>query len=158
QTVIALGHRGRWNREVIAAGERRLLDWIKANPAYQAAGDLIVMGYNSPMTTTARQFFEIQLPVEKATQEWTSVPCNKVQKLPFLSRGRQDIRRRWRRGALLFRASPCAGRRGRSWANSASRRARGAASAIRGRFLQGADRFAQARGRSTSAARFRSRR
>jgi hypothetical protein len=69
QTVIALGHRGRWNREVIAAGERRLLDWIKANPEYQAAGDLIVMGYNSPMTPTARQFFEIQLPVEKAAQK-----------------------------------------------------------------------------------------
>ncbi len=69
QTVIALGHRGRWNREVIAAGERRLRDWLKANPEYREAGDLIVMGYNSPMTPTARQFFEIQLPVEKAESE-----------------------------------------------------------------------------------------
>lgn len=68
-TVIALGHRGRWNRDVIAKGEQRLRDWIKANPDYQAAGDLIVMGYNSPMTPTARQFFEIQLPVKKAASE-----------------------------------------------------------------------------------------
>lgn len=68
QTVIALGHRGRWNREVIAAGEARLREWMKANPEYRAAGDLIVMGYNSPMTPTARQFFEIQLPVEKAVE------------------------------------------------------------------------------------------
>jgi hypothetical protein len=26
------------------------------------------MGYNSPMTPTARQFFEIQLPVKKAVR------------------------------------------------------------------------------------------
>jgi hypothetical protein len=65
QTVIALGNRGRWHREAIAAGERRLRKWIEANPEYEATGDLIVMGYNSPMTPAARQFFEIQLPVEK---------------------------------------------------------------------------------------------
>ena len=56
QTVIALGHRGRWNRQVIAAGERRLLDWVKANPEYRSARDVIGMGYKSPMTPTARHF------------------------------------------------------------------------------------------------------
>ncbi|MBL9164684.1 MAG: heme-binding protein [Planctomycetaceae bacterium] len=66
QTVVALGQRGRWNRDVVAAGERRLRAWLEANPDYTAKGDVILMGYNSPMTPTARQFFEIQLPVEKA--------------------------------------------------------------------------------------------
>jgi hypothetical protein len=69
QVVVALGRRGRWNREVLADGERRLRDWIKANPGYRECGGLIVMGYNSPMVPTAQQFFEIQLPVEKAEKE-----------------------------------------------------------------------------------------
>lgn len=63
--VISLGHRGLWTRDVIAAGEKRLREWIEANPDYRASGNLIVMGYNSPMTPAKRQFIEIQLPVEK---------------------------------------------------------------------------------------------
>lgn len=69
QTVVALGQRGRWNRDAVAAGERRLRDWVKANPDYRATGDVVLMGYNSPMTPTARQFFELQLPVEKIEQK-----------------------------------------------------------------------------------------
>lgn len=65
RTVISLGHRGLWTRDVIAAGEKRLRDWLEANPDYRAAGNLIVMGYNSPMTPAKQQFIEIQIPVEK---------------------------------------------------------------------------------------------
>lgn len=68
QTVVALGQRGRWNREIITQGERLLRDWLKDHPDYEASGEVAVMGYNSPMTPTARQFFEIQLPVEKVDQ------------------------------------------------------------------------------------------
>lgn len=66
RTVISLGHRGLWTRDVIAAGEKRLRKWLEANSDYRASGNLIVMGYNSPMTPATRQFIEIQLPVEKA--------------------------------------------------------------------------------------------
>jgi hypothetical protein len=69
ETVIALGQRGRWNRDKIAAGESILREWIKAHPEYRASGDVILMGYNSPMTPTSRQFFEIQLPIEQVERK-----------------------------------------------------------------------------------------
>jgi hypothetical protein len=68
-TVIALGRRGRWNRETIVAGESILREWLKAHPEYKASGDVRLMGYNSPMTPTSRQFFEIQLPIEQVKRE-----------------------------------------------------------------------------------------
>ncbi|BBO33372.1 hypothetical protein PLANPX_2984 [Lacipirellula parvula] len=69
QSVVALGQRGRWNRKKVAHGEQLLRQWLKANPKYEAVEGVVLMGYNSPMTPTARQFFEIQLPVIEASAE-----------------------------------------------------------------------------------------
>lgn len=69
QKVVALGQRGRWSRKRVAEGEQLLREWLKDNPKYQAAGGVVLMGYNSPMTPTARQFFEIQLPLIETEAE-----------------------------------------------------------------------------------------
>jgi hypothetical protein len=66
QSVVALGQRGRWSRQKVDDGEQILRQWLKANPKYEAVGGVVLMGYNSPMTPTSRQFFEIQLPVIEA--------------------------------------------------------------------------------------------
>jgi hypothetical protein len=63
--VVALGMRGSMSREAMAAGDQRLRQWLAAHPEYAADGDLIVMGYNSPMVPRKESFMEVQLPVRK---------------------------------------------------------------------------------------------
>lgn len=67
EMVVALGHRGSRDKKVIAEGERRLRAWLAEHPEYESNGNLVVMGYNSPMVPPKSQFFEIQLPVKQSS-------------------------------------------------------------------------------------------
>lgn len=67
--VVALGMRGSMSRDAMAAGEQRLRQWLTAHPEYAADGDLIVMGYNSPMVPRQDSFMEVQLPVRKVAEK-----------------------------------------------------------------------------------------
>lgn len=68
ETVVALGYRGDLRKGAIDDGRQRLLRWLKDHPEYEAAGDLVVMGYNSPMVPDARSFMEVQLPIRKTAR------------------------------------------------------------------------------------------
>jgi hypothetical protein len=61
--VVSIGCRGRESEVRIAAGQAALLEWILARPDLTVAGDLRVMGYNSPMVRGNRRYFEVQIPV-----------------------------------------------------------------------------------------------
>lgn len=64
-TVLTIGSRGYDNPTRIAELKQRLEDWLAANPEWQTAGDLRVMGYNSPSVAAAKRCFEVQLPVRR---------------------------------------------------------------------------------------------
>ena len=63
--VVALGIRGRPSPNEMRDAQSRLEKWISYEADYKAAGPIRLMGYNSPMVPRDRQFFEIQIPLEK---------------------------------------------------------------------------------------------
>ena len=64
QTVISIGVRGETTRQKILSARGRLMEWIDVNSArYRPAGEMRVMGYNSPFVSPARKYFEVQIPV-----------------------------------------------------------------------------------------------
>lgn len=67
-TVISLGAIGNDRPAVVEAMLARLHGWLAANPAYEAAGPMRTMGYNSPMVPNDERFFEVQLPVRRREQ------------------------------------------------------------------------------------------
>jgi hypothetical protein len=67
QTVISIGVRGERTRQKIVSARGRLMEWIDVNSArYRPAGEMRVMGYNSPFVPPARKYFEVQIPVTVA--------------------------------------------------------------------------------------------
>lgn len=68
-TVVALGVRGEMSPDAMVEGEKTLRAWLAAHPEFEASGDLIVMGYNSPMVPRTESFMEIQLPVRRGAGE-----------------------------------------------------------------------------------------
>ena len=70
--VLSMGMRGRDTQQRITKTRAALEDWLADSPDWRAAGELRVMGYNSPMVWGNRRFFEVQLPVariSKASEE-----------------------------------------------------------------------------------------
>jgi hypothetical protein len=64
QTVLSIGVRGDRTRQKLLDARQRLTEWINANSAaYQPAGQMRVMGYNSPFVPRDRRYFEVQIPV-----------------------------------------------------------------------------------------------
>lgn len=66
-TVVSAGVRGLRSKKVLAETADRLERWIEANSDYEAAGPVRVMGYNSPFVLATRQYFEVQIPIRKAS-------------------------------------------------------------------------------------------
>ena len=66
-TVLSLGAIGDDRRDRVEEMRHRLLAWLAANPQWVVAGPLRTMGYNSPMVSRDRRYFEVQLPVHDAT-------------------------------------------------------------------------------------------
>jgi hypothetical protein len=63
-TFVSLGLRGKRTRESLMDDRSRLTEWLAANSArYERAGELRVMGYNSPFVPAARRYYEVQIPV-----------------------------------------------------------------------------------------------
>lgn len=63
QRVLAIGVRGDASPAAIAAANEQLTAWIKRHDELEAAGPVVVMGYNSPMVRGDQRFFEVQLPL-----------------------------------------------------------------------------------------------
>ena len=64
-TVVSVGMRGSPSSENIESARRWLLEKIKTTPqAYEIAGELKVMGYNSPFMPEKLRYYEVQLPLK----------------------------------------------------------------------------------------------
>ena len=68
-TVVSVGMRGSPSSENIESARRWLLEKIKTTPqAYEIAGELKVMGYNSPFMPEKLRYYEVQLPLKLPTK------------------------------------------------------------------------------------------
>lgn len=62
--AVSVGARGDWSRSSME-DSRKLIDrWLETHPQYESAGDLRVMGYNSPSMPRAKRYHEVQMPVK----------------------------------------------------------------------------------------------
>jgi len=61
--VASIGLRGRRTEARVQDAKRAIEAWLAKQAGLEAAGNLRVMGWNGPMTPTARSYFEVQLPV-----------------------------------------------------------------------------------------------
>ena len=66
QVVVSIGVRGPRSPAVLGDARGRLQSWLNAKAQYRSAGAMRVMGYNSPSVPTDKQYFEVQIPIEKA--------------------------------------------------------------------------------------------
>jgi hypothetical protein len=64
RAAVSIGCRGRRTQQSINQAQKSLLDWLEEHSGeYVADGPLRVMGYNSPFTPAAKQYYEVQIPV-----------------------------------------------------------------------------------------------
>jgi SOUL heme-binding protein len=63
--VLSIGAIGDDRRDRVEELRDRLLAWLGQNPEWEVAGALRTMGYNSPMVSRDRRYFEAQLPVRR---------------------------------------------------------------------------------------------
>ena len=67
--VVSVGMRGSPGSENIESARRWLLEKIKTTPqAFEIAGELKVMGYNSPFMPEKLRYYEVQLPLKLPTK------------------------------------------------------------------------------------------
>jgi len=65
-TVVSLGLRGGRTPDKVAEARKRLLVWLDEHAdRYAPAGEIRVMGYNSPFVFGNRRFFEVEIPIEE---------------------------------------------------------------------------------------------
>lgn len=62
-TVVSLGLRGQRTEAMVDQARSQLTRWLADQRQYEAAGDLRVLGYNSPFVPRDRQFWEVQIPI-----------------------------------------------------------------------------------------------
>jgi len=68
-TVVSLGMRGPRTPDKLTSARDGLVDWLDAHgDRFTAAGELRVMGYNSPFVPPNRSYFEVQIPVREIQQ------------------------------------------------------------------------------------------
>ena len=64
QMVVSVGVRGNRTQNKIVTARKSLLKWIEDNSStYRIAGEMRVMGYNSPFVPAGRKYFEVQIPI-----------------------------------------------------------------------------------------------
>ncbi len=63
--VVSVGGRGDWSASSMTDSRELLDQWLANHPEYQPAGDLRVMGYNSPSMSKDKRYHEVQQPVER---------------------------------------------------------------------------------------------
>lgn len=67
--VASIGMRGSPNSDALESAKRWLLEKIKnASETYEIAGELKVMGYNSPFMPEKLRYYEVQLPLKLPTK------------------------------------------------------------------------------------------
>jgi len=66
---VSIGLRGYENEKIIKDTVSKLKSWLKENKDFIIDGDPRLLGYNSPMVSAEKRYFEIQLPIKKITEE-----------------------------------------------------------------------------------------
>ena len=61
--VVSIGMRGYSNDAAVKAAKAKLHQYLATRPDLEPAGELRVMGWNSPSVSSARRYFEVQIPV-----------------------------------------------------------------------------------------------
>jgi hypothetical protein len=62
--AVSIGLRGEENRESLAEARTRLERWIRQHAdEYESCGPLRVMGYNSPLVSPEKRYYEVEIPV-----------------------------------------------------------------------------------------------
>jgi hypothetical protein len=65
-TTVSIGLRGDYNDQQVAQAREHLQAWLSEHAdQYEAAGDLRVLGYNSPLVPAAARYSEVEIPVVK---------------------------------------------------------------------------------------------
>lgn len=64
-TVIALGQRGAYSWRQDREGIAKLLEWVKANPEWEQAGEPRAFYYNGPDRRNADKWSEVQVPIRR---------------------------------------------------------------------------------------------
>lgn len=64
-TVASVGLRGSYDDAKVAAAVAKIDAWVAAQTLYERAGDVRLMGYNSPMIAPWLRFSEAQVPLRK---------------------------------------------------------------------------------------------
>jgi SOUL heme-binding protein len=67
--VVSMGMRGADRGDDMKTALDALREWIALNPNWEAAGPARVMGWNSPMVSSARRFQEVQIPIRASTMQ-----------------------------------------------------------------------------------------
>lgn len=68
-TVVSIGVRGRATDERIAEAKATLDRYLAVNAnRWTTAGEMRLMGFNSPFVRDSKQYFEVQVPVKPATK------------------------------------------------------------------------------------------
>jgi len=62
--AVSVGGRGVWTEQSMSQAKQLIDAWLAAHPEFEPAGELRVMGYNSPMLPRERAYYEVQLPVK----------------------------------------------------------------------------------------------
>jgi DNA gyrase inhibitor GyrI len=64
QTVVSAGLRGEREPQKVVAARQKLMKWIEDNSdRYRPAGEMRVLGYNSPFVPSSQKYFEVQIPI-----------------------------------------------------------------------------------------------
>lgn len=81
---LSMGLRGDWNSQAVAAAQQHLDRWMEAHAdEYKVAGNLRMMGYNSPKVPVSKRYFEVELPIEpldRGAANETSVKSQTAEK------------------------------------------------------------------------------
>jgi len=65
-SAVSMGHRGSARGAKIDVAKKQLESWLTTNaPDWHVAGPARILGYNGPSVPPAKQFFEVQLPIQK---------------------------------------------------------------------------------------------
>ena len=79
--AVSLGLRGRMTTESLAAATSALLRRVESDPELEVAGPLRTMGYNSPMVSRSKQYYEVQIPVKKKSERVTVIDFGDPQQV-----------------------------------------------------------------------------
>ena len=66
--VVSIGCRGNSTQRAVDAAREALFAWVAARPELELAGPARQFGYNSPMVSSSKRYFEVQIPIRERSE------------------------------------------------------------------------------------------